>query len=298
MKAFYDGISEQDHLLIIGKDGQVGQGLALMDWPCKVTTLGRSTLDLGNAPQVYEVITALQPSIVVNAAAYTAVDKAESEPEIAFAINAKAPFTICEALKVVGGRLIHFSTDYVYGGDKAGAFTESDAPQPLGVYAQSKLAGDLAVLNHEVSAIVLRTSWVYSYIGHNFVKTMLRLSETRDKVTVVNDQHGCPTYAPDIAEVVYKLLSRQSSIDDWNQVYHCANQGFTSWFTFAKTIFEYANIPMQVEPIPTSEYPTPAKRPSNSILNCDKLNAQFGIELRPWTEALQACLDELGLHAK
>ena len=298
MEANFKGITEKDHLLILGKDGQVGQALARLDWPYKVTALGRSSLDLTKEGQIYEVITGLRPTIIINAAAYTAVDKAESEPDIAFAINAKAPFTMCEALKDIGGRLIHFSTDYVYGGDLSRPFIESDEPNPLGVYAKSKLEGDIAVLNHEVPTIVLRTSWVYSAMGHNFVKTMLRLSQTRDKITVVNDQHGCPTYAPDIAEAVFQILKNASKQADWNQVYHCTNQGSTTWYEFAKTIFELADISIQVEPIQTSMYPTPARRPSNSILNGDKLHTHFGLELRLWVEALKACLDQLGLLAK
>ncbi|MFT3729149.1 MAG: dTDP-4-dehydrorhamnose reductase [Terricaulis sp.] len=286
-------------LLIIGGSGQLGLELrraALPDgWRCDAPS--RDALDLGSLAHIEAAVRALRPNVIVNAAAYTAVDKAESEPEAAFALNRDAPTALAQIAALMGVPLVHVSTDYVFDGTSARAYAESDATAPLGVYGASKLAGEDTVLGAQAHAAVVRTSWVFSAHRSNFVKTMLRLSETLDEVGVVADQRGRPTSAADLARACVALADRLRAGDaDARGVFHFANAGETTWADFAGAIFEGArrrgHKGAAVKRITTAEYPTPAKRPANSRLDTAKIEA-LGITPRPWRAALSDVLDEL-----
>jgi dTDP-4-dehydrorhamnose reductase len=282
-------------ILIAGKNGQVGSCLVeLLEAQNELTflALGREELDITNPIQVDKIITEFQPDIIINAAAYTAVDKAEQECELANAINRDGPHNLALAANKINAAIIHISTDYVFDGDSAESYTESDVTAPQGEYGRSKLAGEQAVAQACPKHIILRTAWVFGEHGNNFVKTMLRLAKTKDTLGVVADQFGGPTYAGDIAKAI---VATSKQIIDGNQeygVYHYSGFPHVSWHTFAEKIFEIAleqNVlvqPIQVNPITTLDYPTPAKRPANSRLNSDKIHNVFGIKQSDWQAAL------------
>ena len=274
-------------LLITGSNGQVAQ--ALLDragqFPdISVMALGRPQLDHENAASIFPALEEGQPDVIVNAAAYTAVDRAEGEAPRAFAINRDGAAAISMAARRLGVPLIHLSTDYVFSGNKGTAYVEGDEVGPLGVYGKSKLAGELAVRSANPEAVILRTSWVYSPFGSNFVKTMMRLAGERPELHVVDDQMGSPTSALDLAEAILSIAPRIK--DGAGAIFHVAGDGYTSWCGLAKHVLEVSRQlggPFaSVVPISTSDYPTAAKRPTNSCLNSAAFGARFGLSLRDW----------------
>ena len=282
-------------LLVAGAGGQVGREAARLAAAAgmQVAAFDRAALDVTDADAVARAMEAAAPKVVVNAAAYTAVDAAEDDADAAFAINRDGAANIASAANAVGAQVIHLSTDYVFDGRKAGTYVEDDVTAPLGVYGASKLAGEEAVAARAPRHVILRTSWVYGVQGRNFVRTMLRLGAERDALRVVDDQTGCPTYAADLAEAIVILaarLEKGGAGPDGYGVFHCAGAGVTTWRRFAERIF-HLSAPMtgrspRVEPIRTADYPTPAARPANSALDCGRLARVHGIALRPWPEAL------------
>jgi dTDP-4-dehydrorhamnose reductase len=283
-------------VLLLGAGGQLGMVLKrrLADENLTaLTALTRAELDFTDAEAVRAAIWKAEPEIVVNAAAYTAVDKAESEPEVARLVNAVAPAVIADELARTNGWLIHYSTDYVFDGTGTEPWRETDATGPLSVYGQTKLDGELAIAATGCRHVILRTSWVYAEEGRNFFHTMLRLGRERDLLKVVDDQVGAPTTAEAIAEatlVVLRQLAASEDARDAVGVYHLTCGGSTSWCGFARAIFEAFSSRQkapEVLPIPTVEYPTPAKRPRNSRLCCDKFFDQFGYRMPEWWDALR-----------
>lgn len=286
-------------ILLIGCDGQVGQALGqTLLARGELITINRAMLDLSQSEQVQRFISALQPDMIVNAAAYTAVDRAEQEPELAYLINAQAPGLIAEVARDRGAKLIHISTDYVFDGQKSQPYLETDAPNPLGVYGQSKLAGEAAIQASGCASVILRTAWVYSaQAKQNFVKTMLRLGAEREEIRVVADQIGSPTWAKDIAHTIAELIPHLHSED--SQIYHYTNSGVASWYDFAVAIFEEARclglslVVERVVPITTTDYPTPAQRPVYSVLAGNKIAQQLGHVAPHWRDSLRKMLTEL-----
>jgi dTDP-4-dehydrorhamnose reductase len=286
-------------LLVLGAGGQVGHELCRLAWPAgyRVAGFDRAGLDITEREAVAAAVARERPDIVVNAAAYTAVDRAESEPAAAWAGNCTGPANIAAACAEAGIPLIHLSTDYVFDGTKRSPYREDDPVAPLGVYGQSKEAGDRAVREALPEHVILRTAWVYGAHGHNFVKTMLRVAAERPVLRVVADQTGSPTCAADIAAAIAAVVRQLASGNQGWGTYHFAGGGAVSWHGFAETIFEFAapwrGPPPRVEPITTADYPTPARRPANSVLDCTKINETFGIAPRPWREALTDVIREI-----
>ena len=285
-------------ILLIGQNGQVTTYLQrVLSGDYTLEVADRYSLDLSKIDSIDSVLTSYAPDLIINPAAFTAVDLAETYQDAAFQINRDAPAAIAEYCKNNNTPLIHFSTDYVFAGDAEHAYLESDTTAPTGVYGQSKLEGEQAILNSGAPAIILRTAWVYSNHGKNFYKTMLNLSEARDELSVVADQIGAPTYAGSIADatkqLAEKILDQGGINDDQVGVYHFTCQGQTSWCEFAKAIFiENEITKMKVTGITTDEYPTPAKRPAYSVLNLDKLKDTFDVSLPHWGTALAHCVAE------
>jgi dTDP-4-dehydrorhamnose reductase len=270
----------------------------------RLVAIGRPELDIEDASSIEHAARTVEPCALVNAAAYTAVDRAESEPERAFAVNRDGAARLAVEAQRLGVPLIQISTDYVFDGRKSSGYTEEDAAFPLGVYGRSKLEGEKAVRNAYPGALVLRTSWMYSSYGHNFVKTMLRLAETRDRVHVVEDQCGSPTAGNDLANAILNILDqlRRGDFSSLASVYHLAAPGETNWYGFASAIYagwakRGRTVPRLV-PIRSADYPTAARRPANSRLDCSKIERQFGIRLPPWQQSLDACLDRLLAEAE
>jgi dTDP-4-dehydrorhamnose reductase len=290
-------------ILVTGREGQVATALAEAGPAAGVTviTCGRPELDLEKPETIAPVIESHKPDVVVNAAAWTAVDQAEAEPERCHAVNAAGAGHVAAAARRAGAPVIQISTDYVFAGDLDRAYREDDPTGPTGVYGASKLAGERAVAAASPDHAILRTAWVYAPIGKNFVRTMLRLAESRDEVGVVADQFGAPTYAPDIAaatlDVARLLLARRDATDQ-RGIFHLAASGETaSWADFAEAIFAGAARrgakPAAVRRIGTSDYPTPARRPANSRLDCNLLASVYGVRLPDWRDGLERCLDRL-----
>lgn len=283
-------------ILVVGESGQLARELSRASWDAEVelTFAGREIIDLARPETATAVVGALKPDLVVNAAAYTAVDKAESDEEHAFLVNREGPAALARAAAAIGAPLIHVSTDYVFAGDKAGPYTEDDPVAPVSVYGRSKEAGERAVRETLERHFILRTAWVYSPFGNNFVKTMLRLGAEREELRVVADQHGCPTAAADIAAAIVRLAAADQG---WG-TYHYTGAEPTTWHGFAEAIFAGAavrgfRVPREVVAIGTADYPTPAARPANSVLDCSKIARVHGIVARNWREALEDCLDTL-----
>jgi dTDP-4-dehydrorhamnose reductase len=284
-------------VLIVGRHGQVARELqARLQGRVGLIALGHEQLDLADHARIRERVCAQRPDLIVNAAAHTAVDQAESEPERAFAINATAPGLLAEAAAELGAPLIHYSTDYVFDGGKPTPYVEDDPTAPLGVYGQSKLAGEQAVRSVGGAHLILRTSWVYSRHGRNFLLTMQRLLREREELSVVDDQIGAPTWAGSIAGGTAQIIEQWRAGNAAWGTYHLTCQGSTSWFGFASAIAEQLRTQgkrcARLVPIPTSAYPTPTRRPLNSRLDGARLKAAWQIELPSWQAALAACLDE------
>jgi dTDP-4-dehydrorhamnose reductase len=285
-------------VLINGRHGQVSHELQRrLAAVGELIVLGRDQLDLAQPDQVRRQVQNIRPDLIINAAAHTAVDLAESEPQAAFAINAVAPGILAEEALALDIPLIHYSTDYVFDGMKAGPYTEDDTPNPLGVYGKSKLAGEQAIRDVQGKHLILRTSWVYSTHGRNFLLTMQRLLQEKPELRVVADQIGAPTWAGTIANSTLALIERwqANEVADWG-TYHLSAQGETSWFGFAQAIGEALR--QQGKPcatliaIPSSDYPTPAARPLNSRLDCSRLQRDWGVSQPDWQTALRECLTE------
>jgi dTDP-4-dehydrorhamnose reductase len=288
-------------ILLTGANGQVGWELSNRGAKrgLEILALDRSALDITDTISVSREVNRPGVSLVVNAAGYTAVDEAESEPELAFAVNRDGPAYLASACGKAGIPLVHISTDYVFDGQKKGVYLVTDPVSPLSVYGKSKAAGEVEVRKHLREHFILRTGWVYGVHGHNFVKTMLRLGREREVVQVVTDQYGCPTYAADLAETILRIATQflEGGQVHWG-TYHYCGKGVTSWHGFAEEIFRLASEDSslkvkRVEPISTSEYPTPAQRPASSILDCSVLEHTFNIHPQPWAESLAQMLEML-----
>ena len=283
-------------ILLLGKTGQVGAALTPLlrqlagsSADEAVVTLGRADVDLSDAAALAQAVQQVQPSLIVNAAAHTAVDRAETEPDIAFAINAVAPGVLAEQAAKLNALLVHYSTDYVFDGSQRTPYRESDPTHPLGVYGESKLAGEQAVQDSGCRHLLLRTSWVYDSTGRNFLTTMLRLAKQHGKLRVVGDQHGSPTSAAMIAEASLQLIrSMLNQPAMQGGLYHLTAQGQTTWHGFAQAIMRKAGLDVPIEAITTADYPTPAKRPAYSVLDSSKLQREFNYRLPDWQQALDA----------
>lgn len=288
-------------ILLTGKNGQVGWELqrtlcALGD----VVALGSAELDLADPDAIVRVVRDVKPDLIVNPAAYTAVDKAESEPDLAMAVNGIAPGILAEEAAKLGAALIHFSTDYVFDGDKPSAYLETDSPCPLNIYGVSKLAGEQAIAAVGCRHLILRTSWVYGARGRNFVLTMLRLLQERPQVSVVADQHGAPSWSRWLAEaVMFMLASRHvQDLPSQDAVYHLTPAGDVSWYALAGEIKKIMNCPADILAISSDEYPVPARRPQNSALLGQKIEHEFGLYRPDWADLLRLCLSDVGFGRK
>lgn len=292
-------------ILITGRDGQVG-------WECQrslqalgeVESIGRSQCDLTQPESIRTLVRTTDPDLIVNAAAYTAVDRAESEPELAYAVNAGAPAVLAEEAKRIGASLLHLSTDYVFDGRKATPYVEDDACAPLSAYGRSKLQGEQAILASGAPAMILRTSWVYATRGHNFLRTMLRLALEREELRIVDDQWGAPTWARSIADGIAAIAARAgrdretvaASFRSCGGVLHMTAAGKTTWHRFATQLLQQLPDPARklrsIVPIPSSDYPTPARRPMNSVLDCTRLAKHWGVSLPHWQRTLDLAVAE------
>ena len=293
-------------VLVTGRSGQVGTEVAReLQGIAEVVAHDRTTLDLGNPDQIVARVREARPDAIVNAAAYTAVDQAEGDEENARRINATGPGVLAEEAKRAGAVLIHYSTDYVFDGTKRGPYVEDDPTNPLGAYGRTKLEGERAIAASGCDHVILRTSWVYGPHGRNFMLTMLRLAATRDELRVVDDQHGAPTSSAQLATLTRELLARGlEGLRAHPGVYHATAAGETTWRRFAEAIFEGAARRAgaafrrpRVVPITTAEYPTPARRPANSVLSNARLQAAFGTRIGDWREGLDAALSALAWGA-
>ena len=286
---------------ITGGTGQVGTELIRRadSWNFDIVAPTRSELTLLDDTEVYSQLDQIRPDIVVNSAAFTAVDAAETESDAAFQVNRDAVRIVADSCTQLSIPIIHLSTDYVFDGTKVGTYDESDLICPIGVYGKSKAAGEAAVREISGKHVILRTSWVYAAHGNNFVKTMLRIGEERQNLNVVNDQFGTPTFAGDIADAIFSIANQvlgHNTSQFWG-TYHYTAKGWTTWKDFAEVIFEKASTWLSnkphVEGIPSSQYPTAAKRPPNSVLNCSKIDLKFRPPRRHWQEGLGEVLSEL-----
>ncbi|PPA01567.1 dTDP-4-dehydrorhamnose reductase [Pseudomonas sp. MWU12-2312b] len=285
-------------ILIVGQHGQVSRELQRrLGVVGELIVPGRDQLDLTLPDQIRQQVQHVRPDLIINAAAHTAVDLAESEPQTAFAINAIAPGILAQEALSLDIPLIHYSTDYVFDGTKVGPYNEEDRPNPLGVYGKSKLAGERAITDVQGKHLILRTSWVYSAHGRNFLLTMQRLMQEKPELRIVADQIGAPTWAGTIAQSTLALIERwqRDEAAPWG-TYHLSAQGETSWFGFAQAIGEalrkQGKTCAELLPIPSSEYPTPATRPLNSRLDCSRLQHEWGVRQPDWRTALHECLAE------
>ncbi|GHA38968.1 dTDP-4-dehydrorhamnose reductase [Photobacterium aphoticum] len=290
-------------VLVTGAKGQVGCSLVeRLSGKVELLAIDRDELDITNENAVFEAVKAFEPDIIINAAAHTAVDKAEEEVELSYAINRDGPLYLAQAAESIGAALLHISTDYVFSGDKNGIYIETDAVDPKCVYGKSKLLGEQAVLANCSRTIILRTAWVFGEDGNNFVKTILRLAQQRDELGIVADQFGGPTYAGDIATalitIAKTIVAEDSDFDTTKYgIYHYSGLPHTSWCGFAQTIIAKAveqkvlNKAPIINGIKTDDYPTPAKRPANSKLNTQKITETFGIQASDWQYALNQLSD-------
>jgi dTDP-4-dehydrorhamnose reductase len=288
-------------ILLTGANGQVGWELQRALAPLgEIAAFDRQGLDLADPDQVSRRVREVRPEVIVNAAAYTAVDKAESEPELAHAVNAVAPGILADEAKRLGAILVHYSTDYVFDGEKPTPYNEDDLPNPINVYGGTKLEGERAIATSGCRHLMLRTSWVYGARGRNFLLTMLRLAREGRALRVVDDQIGAPTWCRQIAKATASLLVKPDlAAPGAAGLYHLCAAEHTSWFGFARAIFESPDLARlgiakpALEAIPTSAYPTPARRPQNSRLDCSRLLRRTSARLAPWDEALRGCMADL-----
>ena len=286
------------NILVTGSNGQLGS--EIKDLAAKYKDFSfffrdLPALDICSSDQLDVFLTENKINTVINCAAYTAVDKAEQDAEIAEKVNSEGVLNLVNALAKVNGKLIHISTDYVFDGNSFLPYQESDEVNPIGVYGNTKRSGELAVLNSDIDGIVIRTSWLYSAYGNNFVKTMLRLGNERDELGVIFDQVGTPTNASDLAQACLDILSskKQSKMNSKGNLYHFSNEGVASWYDFAITIMALGKVVCHIKPIETKDYPTAAKRPHFSVLNKSKIKKDFEIEIPYWRNSLAACITKL-----
>ena len=278
-------------VLVTGANGQLGQAIQFVagNYPnINFVFCSSSDLDITNKENCDSVFNKEKPDFCINAAAYTAVDKAESEPEKAHLINCIGAKNLAETCKEFNAKLIHISTDFVFDGSKNSPYNETDLPNPKGVYGQTKLEGEIAIQEVFDAYFIIRTSWVYSQFGNNFMKTMLRLAFERTSLSIVNDQIGTPTNAIDLAECLVTIITEHSKLNTEHYgIYNFSNEGQCSWFDFAKKIFEINQVKIDVIPIPTTQFPTPAERPKYSVLDKTKIKSTFGIEIKPWEQSIE-----------
>jgi dTDP-4-dehydrorhamnose reductase len=301
-------------VLLTGGSGQLGSELnELLSPVAEVIAPGRKDLDLTDPASIRSAVRSIRPRWIVNPAAYTAVDKAESEPDLAYTVNAEAVEVLGQEARSIGAAVLHFSTDYVFSGEGDRPYREEDLTGPLGVYGASKLAGEERLARSGAGFITLRTSWVFGARGKNFLKTILKLAHERDSLNIVDDQHGSPTWSRNLAEMARDVMLRSEEKADGKDlaevlqalggVYHAAGSGYTTWYGFAEAIAGAARAESPgarvaiIHPIATAQYPTPAKRPANSRLSCDKLRRVFSLELMPWEKAVSGAMVELMAHA-
>ncbi len=297
-------MASSTRILLLGKNGQVGwelqRSLAPLGHIIALDRAGEDGLcgDIANLDGLRETIERIKPDVLVNAAAYTAVDKAQSEPEEAACLNHRAPALMAELMKANGGCLVHYSTDYVFDGSGDQPWKEDDPTGPLSVYGATKLAGEQAIQNSDCNHLIFRTSWVYASRGNNFAKTMLRLAQERDTLNVINDQIGAPTGADLIADITAHTLRQWQQRQASSGLYHLAAGGETSWYDYASYVIDWAaaaGIPMAVQavnPIPSQDYPVPAQRPKNSRLDCRALQRTFELQLPDWKQGVERMLQE------
>ena len=284
-------------VLVTGANGQLGQSIQFIanQYPnVQFIYTDYQELDITNFESCHTVFAKYKPQFCINTAAYTAVDKAESEAEKAHLINVIGPENLAKVCKEYNTILLHISTDFIFDGTSTQPYLETDIPNPKSVYGQTKLDGELAVQKNWEKHFIIRTSWVYSQFANNFMKTMLRLASERDSLSVVNDQIGTPTYAVDLAEVLMNII--QSSITNKPSpfgIYNFSNEGVCSWYDFASAIFHQKGISIDLQPIPTSAYPTLAKRPSYSVLDKSKIKNTFNLKINDWKTSLNSCLNQL-----
>jgi dTDP-4-dehydrorhamnose reductase len=278
-------------VLVTGANGQLGQAIQFIATNytfIRFVFCTSSDLDIANKDNCESVFSREKPDFCINAAAYTAVDKAESELEKAELINVIGAKNLAEACKNFNAKLIHISTDFVFDGSKNSPYNETDLPNPKGVYGQTKLEGEIAIQEVFDAYFIIRTSWVYSQFGNNFMKTMLRLASERASLSVVSDQIGTPTNAVDLAECLVTIITEHSKLNTEHYgIYNFSNEGQCSWFDFAKKIFEINHVNIDLISIPTTQFPTPAVRPKYSVLDKTKIKTTFGIEIKPWEQALE-----------
>jgi len=283
------------NLLVTGSNGQVGSELRALSsqYPYNFIFIDRNDIDMENPEKLSTYFEAVDIDAIVNCAAYTAVDKAENEYKLADAINHRSVEVLAEIAKKKGSKLIHISTDYVFDGKNHKPYVETDMPSPQGVYGKTKHDGENAILKVSPSnTVIIRTSWVYSSFGANFVKTMLRLGKERDSLGVIFDQVGTPTYAKDLAKLILDILPDINNTQP--EIYHYSDEGVASWYDFARAVFELAAVECTLNPITTDQYPTPAARPHYSLLNKAKIKNDFKITIPYWRDSLHRCLHELG----
>jgi dTDP-4-dehydrorhamnose reductase len=280
-------------ILVTGANGQLGKELRVVakQFPeIEFLFLSREDLPIHHFELVRNTFAAFKPDYCINCAAYTAVDKAETEKELAFIVNAESVGILAAVSHAMHCKFIHVSTDYIYDGDQQGEHQEVDTPKPVSVYGQSKLAGEQAAFDNNPDSVILRTSWVYSQFGHNFVKTMMRLMKEKPSISVVNDQHGSPTWAADLAGFIMQIVLHNS----WTPgIYNFSNEGNITWYEFAEEIKKLIDSKCEIYPIPTASYPTPAKRPANSLMSKSKIKSVFGYTPIHWRVSLSACIKQL-----
>jgi len=284
-------MSGKPKIVVTGGNGQLGKELQEISssyLQFQFYFLSREDMPIDQFELVRNYFDILKPAYCINCAAYTAVDKAESEKELAFQVNGEAVGVLAAVCKEHGTKIIHISTDYVFNGQGTYPYTENFPTDPINVYGASKLEGEKQAIQLNPDCVIIRTSWVYSSFGKNFVKTMMRLMNEKDEVKVINDQVGSPTYAADLAKVILKI------IHDWKPgIYNFSNEGIITWYEFAVAIKEMINCPCDVKPITTSEYPTPAKRPAYSVLDKTRIQETFGIQLKDWKNSLAICIEKI-----
>lgn len=285
-------------IVVTGANGQLGRSirqLSVEHHELDFIFTDIDSLDIGNRDAVLAFAETHPVDFIVNCAAYTAVDKAEEEEEQCRRINTDAVAYLGEAAQHIGARILHVSTDYVFGGDSYMPYQENDPVSPTSVYGRTKLAGEKALSAVCPDAIIVRTAWLYSEYGHNFMKTMLRLGAERPEIRVVNDQIGSPTYAGDLAEAILSLLEKERQGEQNSGIYHYTNEGVCSWYDFAHSIIRIAGLPAKVIPIPTREYPTAAKRPAYSVLSKEKIKREYHWVIPHWEDSLRKCLANMNV---
>jgi dTDP-4-dehydrorhamnose reductase len=281
------------NILVTGANGQLGKELTIVSkaYPYRMFFTDVDTLDITNINSVSDYIRSNSINAVINCAAYTAVDKAEEEPDKATLINKTAVSYLAELAKQYSLPLIHMSTDFVFDGKKTSPYFETDQTNPLSVYGRSKLEGELEIIKTAPTYAIIRTSWLYSEFGNNFVKTIIRLTRERKELNVVSDQTGSPTYAKDLAEAIMKIITKLKP--GTKEIFNYSNKGVASWYEFAKEIVTLSKIDCAIKPIGTKDYPTPATRPAYSVLDKSKIKEYFGLDIPNWRDSLRQCINKL-----